>query len=167
MHIKRALLCAIVLTASSLVPLLVTSSPAAAACGSYSWKKATWNWQVNSDDDWTLTVGVLSAGCTSGRIVEAYTIQFDPKGSYACDHRDGGDIDRWRANPNILGDWNPGTKEINCVDTETRTMTWYAPAGTKVYAGDPASERCIGSYVTAVVNNLPDITRDMPSLCII
>ena len=162
---RKALL-AIVLAIASLVPVGLTASPASAvSCSSQTYVQGSTAHNVDPG-------GPVSSATYLATTRIRYQQCVDPTGIFrrvkSIDwvfQRTSGNsslVDKFRGNPNVVGSWNPGEKT-----TTYHTLTWTAPAGTDVYKSDPANERCLGGNATYVINVYPDVTKAMPSVCVI
>jgi len=161
---RKALL-AIVLAVATLVPIGLTASPAAAAtCGPITYKQASTAVGGALDGTYLLTIRANYRNCFEGGLpfkkVTSDEIIVDREGG-SC-----GATDKFRANPDTLGDWNPGAKEVAC--SGYYHFAWDAPSNDtrRVYNSDSYDKRCLGGYVTFVDNVFSDITRDTPTICI-
>jgi hypothetical protein len=142
------------------------ASPATAAtCGTPTTKTGSIA-ASPTDATWLITAKVYYSRCTTGygayAKVTQYDIRFDrQKGN--CSGLEG-----WDANPNVLGGWNPGLREMYCNnDIRVHTIRWPAPSGLQVYATASADARCIGAIVEARRIGYWNMSRDLPSLCVI
>jgi hypothetical protein len=170
---KKVLLAAIVLAASTLVGVGATATPAdALTCVGKSNSKSIAGTFGNSDSSWLITSTVTWNRCTTDNGVYArirsvrVTIARQQggcgNGSSALD----AGIDYWRANPNTVAGWDPGSKTTDC-GGDVRSILFDAPAGRDAWAGDTYNQRCVGGTITGVHPNWNDATRDLPDICII
>lgn len=171
---KKAL-AAIVLATACLVPVGIsatTTAASAATCettprakaGSVSFTPDPSD--GNNPGTWLITTRVDWTRCTTGYGAYAKNITvrfFIDKQQGIC-----GAVDLWRGNPDILGGWNPGTKDSNWVCANP-VIAWYGPGALQVYSTDTYDNRCLGGSVTAVGQYMPNgsATKALPQVCII
>lgn len=76
-------------------------------------------------------------------------------------------VDYWRVNPNIIGGWNPGEKSTNCNDDATDLLVWDAGLNAVgIEPSDPSEDRCIGGNIEKDINNHPNDTYSVPTVCV-
>ena len=95
---------------------------------------------------WLITTRVDYTRCTTGYGAYAKNITvrvFIDKQQGYC-----GRVYQWSVNPDVLGGWNPGTKNSNSVCANP-VLAWYGPSGLNVYSTGTAASRCLGGTATA------------------
>lgn len=154
------------ITAAEAKPL-----PSRVTCG--DWQNKSHNDTVKvamppggSDEYWSVTATLRFQKCSNGQYayISYYKIDFQKTQGGACGHQDGSNHTDWRANPNVLGNWNPGEKTQEC--QTSMTMFWGAPQTAVVFANDDAATRCIGTHLTAVQYLYNDSTADLDPICL-
>ena len=113
-----------------------------------------------ADANWRVYVWLWWRNCTNGLEARQYRVMFAPTDPGHC-YR----LNEWRVNPNIIGNYNPGTRYIDCDGNDDRQATWdlhqeFIPNGSD------ASKRCLGAQVTASITLANDQTFGLPSLCV-
>jgi hypothetical protein len=168
---KKVLLAAILLAASTLVGIGATVTPAeAVTCTFRETEKTVSTWAgTGGDANWDITMRVDYRTCVtetyryarvSGISVKIVKTRGD------CGSGFGPPIDYWRINPDTVAGWNPGSKTTDCPGT-THTVYFDAPPNQDALPGDTANVRCVSGYITAVRPQANDNTRDLPIICII
>lgn len=110
--------------------------------------------------EWRLYVWVWWTDCTRGFEARQYRAKFVPANPGNCFR-----ISEWRVNPNIIGDYNPGTRKIPCDGDSSRQATWNLWQ-TFVPHGSDKSKRCLGAKVTVGIIGARDQSFQAPSLCL-
>ena len=110
--------------------------------------------------EWRVYVWLWWRHCTNGLEARQYRVKFVPVNPGNCFR-----IDEWRVNPNIIGNYNPGTRILNCDGDDPKTATWdlhqeFVPNGSN------ASDRCLGAKVTVGIIGASDSSFQVPSLCV-
>jgi len=168
---KKALLAAIVLAASCLVSIGISSTaPANAVTCTFRLDDRSFTSSFGATGaSWTVTAIVDYKTCTTdngryARIID-YTVKIH-KNDGGCGSGTGPPIDYFRVNPDTVAAWNPGAKTADCPG-ENHTVFFDAPRNQDALPGDTANIRCMGGYITAVKPQMPDSTHDLPRICII
>ena len=124
---------------------------------------------AGSDETWSIKSTLSFQKCSGGSRANIgyFQVVLTRTGGAVCSHdRQGAGVHTdWRGNPNVLGNWNPGEKTVDC-DTPTTTLFWGAPQTAGVFASDPPNERCIAVHLTAVVRLANDTGKDTESICL-
>ena len=158
---KKIIVILTLFIASLAVPV-VLASPSHASCSSF--------WNVKSaskvvpygtaNAEWRVYVWLWWRHCDKGLIAEQYRVTFSPADKGNCFR-----INEWRVNPNIIGDYNPGTRNIDCDGQNDETATWNLH-NTSVPNNSDASKRCLGAKVIVSVRFAKDPNFKLPSLCL-
>jgi hypothetical protein len=168
------LLASLACIAGMLTVGIATAAPASAAscstflgksnAGYYNYGDGTWHikadvgYQICSTttgdayakiNQYFVTINRVSTGCGGGTVPTF-----------------GHQINGWRVNPDVLGAWNPGTKELNSCSPGVIT---FSPGGAIVWANSPSNIRCISGTAAPKINAWPDggFEATIPNICVI
>lgn len=166
----RKLFAALTLLAACLVAPITLAGPAEAACEyrtRMSSHRTIETHLINEDGGathagWYEVWGQLNYyACGTHANVDIYRVWIDNTQG-RC-----GWVDFWRVNPNIIGGWNPGEKSTNCNDESTDLLVWDAGLNAVgIEPSDPSNERCIGGSIEKDINNHPNDTYSVPTVCV-
>ena len=173
---KKAILAAIVLVASCL-SVVGVSSPASAdrtpddrkkSCADPVWKKSSTDFDTGGSGVAVITTEARVKVCNGGQyaVLLQLGVEINPTGSINC-APGFGDVERWYANPDKVGSWNPGEKSVACKSTTTTNIGWTPPSGLTVYRGAAQSARCIGGHIEAALDSYFNVGKSMGRVCIL
>lgn len=162
----RKLFAALTLLAACLVAPITLAGPAEAACGDAS--KAT-----SIDRDVTHAGGGTEAtyrhrytiwyrNCDGYSVFDRYQIRITRLAGWC------GPLETFELNPNAVGSggYNPGIKNDHCENGDPDDITYWDPVNPiTVWDDAPGNERCIGTTVTEIKNNMTDPSWQTPTLC--
>lgn len=110
--------------------------------------------------EWRVLVYLEYRPCDTGSYAERYVVNFIPVDKGRCFR-----IVEWKVNPNVIGNYNPGTKNLRCSGQIKITEIWDLKS-TWVYKGLPENQKCLGGVVTVNVFGAKDPKFSLPSLCL-
>lgn len=115
--------------------------------------------------DWRFVADVHYRNCVGSSIFDKYVVSILRTNGVTCG--DGpGTITEWRVNPNVIGWYNPGNKDLACINGNRLNVTWKPSSGVVINDSAPENERCIGAPVGVGKNNWPDDSFSIPSRCV-
>lgn len=159
---KIAIAALVMALVAALLVGLTQKSASAANCSTFDNSKSANRYApygtINAD--WRLYVWLTYRDCSNGFEARQYRMKIVPYNPGDCFKLRG-----WRVNPNLIGNYNPGTRKRGCDGDSEQEIVWNLYQE-RIPFGSDAHERCIGAKVTMDIRLADDKHFDMPSLCV-